>query len=164
VGAVLEVVDTLLEQIMAFTSFSMATIVDSDISRDNFNTLNFQTSLEVVGNILSKILSYVAGCNHVVNQMHAISAKFDWQVILKKIAKMLNLWHPRNLCASKICTYAVANSVLNTDGFPKRGILTFNDGLKLPIDMQKCFLADTEVLYPICGGECSKHNTFPPLR
>ena len=36
------------------------------------------------------------------------SAKLFYGVILKnKIAKILNLLHPRNLCASKICTYTV---------------------------------------------------------
>jgi len=76
--------------------------------REQFRCNKLQTSLGVVGNILSEILSHVAGCNHVVNQIRVISAKFDWQVILEnKIAKILNLWHPRNLRASKICTYTV---------------------------------------------------------
>jgi len=44
----------------------------------------------------------------VVNQICVISAKFNWQVILKnKITKILNLWYLRNLRASKICTYTV---------------------------------------------------------
>ena len=51
--------------------------------REQFRCNKLQTSLGVVGNILSEILSHVAGCNHVVNQIRVISAKFDWQVILE---------------------------------------------------------------------------------
>ena len=40
---------------------------------------------------------------------------FEELVILKNIiAKMLNLWHPRNLHTSKLCTYTVFSLTLMT--------------------------------------------------